>query len=501
MLTTGSGPCRIPTPGGRGCAGRPRPATALAERARLTVPATCLPAVLSAFFPTFLPAFLPVFRALLLGFFVAFFLPGIGTAQAVVAPTPAEVSPAVDATFERLAASPLIGAVLAAVRADHERATFDLIDLTEIEAPPFKEARRAQAFLYKLQGLGLSDARIDAEGNVIGIRRGTGKGPRLVVSAHLDTVFPEGTDVKVRRAEGKLHAPGISDNTRGLAVLLSWFKVLQEQQVETVGDLVFVANVGEEELGNLRGIRHLFQSMTDLDGLVGLEPVPPGDVVIVGTGSHRWQVDFKGPGGHSFAAFGQVPSAIHAMGRAVARIADIEPPSTPKTTFTVGLVKGGTSVNTIAPDARIAIDIRSDETAAMLEVEKQVLAAIDQAVIDENRRWKVDTLTVERKLIGDRPAGRMPVGSPIVEAGVRASRALGFEPRLRGASTDANVPMSMGVPAIIVSAGGRTGGFHALSEWIDLSDAWKGAQASLLTVLGLVGVQGVSDPLLAPRPK
>lgn len=427
-------------------------------------------------------------------------LPVPGLAQAIVAPTPPAVAPAVATAIDRLQAAPAIRELLAAVRDDHDRATGDLVALTEIEAPPFKEAKRAAAFLARLQALGLPDARIDAEGNVVGVRKGQGAGPRLVISAHLDTVFPEGTDVTVRRGEGgRLMAPGISDDTRGLAVLLSWLKSLQDQRIATTGDLVFVGNVGEEELGNLRGTRQLFKAMPDIDGLVGLEPVSGGDVIVVGTGSHRWQVDFKGPGGHSFAAFGQVPSAIHAMGRAVARIADIEPPTAPKTTFTVGLVKGGTSVNTIAPDAQIMIDIRSDETAPMLEVEKQVLAAIDQAVADENRRWTVDTLTVARKLIGDRPGGRTPVDSPIVETAIQAGRAMGLAPTLRGASTDANVPMALGIPAIIVGGGGQTGGFHALSEWIDLTDGWKGAQTSLLTVLALVGVPGVSEPLLPRR--
>jgi acetylornithine deacetylase/succinyl-diaminopimelate desuccinylase-like protein len=235
--------------------------------------------------------------------------------------------------------------------------------LTEIEAPPFKEQRRAEAFLARLKALGLGSAAIDAEGNVVGVRKGSGNGPKLVITAHLDTVFPSGTDVKVKERDGRLHAPGISDDVRGLSVLLSWLKVLDDNQVQTVGDLVFVASVGEEELGNLRGIKRLFAEHRDIDGMVGLEPVADGGVLVLGTGSHRYEVTFKGPGGHSYAAFGEVPSAIHGMGRAIAKIADLKPPATPKTTFTVGTVGGGTSVNTIAPDARMAVDIRSDENA------------------------------------------------------------------------------------------------------------------------------------------
>eukprot|EP01037_Dinobryon_pediforme_P000205 gene205-207_t len=428
-------------------------------------------------------------------------LPGAAHAQfGAVAPTPTTLRPAVDKAYGQLMAAPQILQLLDAVKADHDRATEDLRMLTEIEAPPFKEQKRAEAFLARLQALGLTNAAIDAEGNVVGVRKGTGNGPKLVISAHLDTVFPSGTDVKVKERDGKLYAPGISDNTRGLAVLLSWLKVLNDQKIATVGDLVFVGNVGEEELGNLRGMKHLFKEHLDIDGLVALEPAPDGTVLVLGTGSHRHEVTFKGPGGHSYAAFGEVPSAIHGMGRAIAKIAEIRTPKSPKTTFTVGTVGGGTSVNTIAPDARMAVDIRSDEMAPLLATEKQVLAAVDSAVTEENARWGVNTLSASTKLIGDRPGGRTAADALIVEAAVRANTAFGRKTVLAGASTDANVPMALGIPAIVIGGGGKTGGFHALSEWIDLTDAWKGAQTSLVTVLGLVGVQGVSAPLLDKRP-
>ncbi|OUM01438.1 M20/M25/M40 family metallo-hydrolase [Variovorax sp. JS1663] len=426
---------------------------------------------------------------------------GVAHAQgSAVAPTPTQVRPAVDQAYTQLLAAPAVKQLLEAVKADHERSIEDLKMLTEIEAPPFKEQKRAEAFLARMKALGLADARIDAEGNVVGLRKGTGQGPKLLISAHLDTVFPAGTDVKVKERDGKLHAPGISDDTRGLAVLLSWLKVLNDQKIQTVGDLLIVGNVGEEELGNLRGMKALFRDHLDIDGMVGVEPAADGTVLVLGTASHRYEFSFKGPGGHSYAAFGQVPSAIHGMGRAIAKIAEIKTPSFPKTTFTVGTVGGGTSVNTIAPDARMAVDIRSDEMGALLETEKKVLAAIDEAVAEENKRWNVNTLSVSNKLIGDRPGGRTASDSVIVEAAVRANTAFGHKTLLTGASTDANVPMSLGIPAVIIGGGGKTGGFHALSEWIDVTDAWKGAQNGLVTVLGLVGVQGVSEPLLPKRP-
>ncbi|MGJ7494860.1 M20/M25/M40 family metallo-hydrolase [Variovorax sp. RT4R15] len=417
-----------------------------------------------------------------------------------VAPTPTQVKPGIDQAYTQLMASPAILKLLDAVKADHDRSVEDLKMLTEIEAPPFKEQKRAEAFLARMKALGLADAKIDAEGNVVGLRKGTGNGPKLLVSAHLDTVFPAGTDVKVKERDGKLYAPGISDDTRALSVLLSWLKVLNDNKVQTVGDLLFVGNVGEEELGNLRGMKALFRDQLDIDGMVGLEPAPEGSVLILGTGSHRYEFTFKGPGGHSYGAFGQVPSAIHGMGRAIAKVADIKTPSFPKTTFTVGTVGGGTSVNTIAPDARMTVDIRSDAMEPLLETEKKILSAVDEAVAEENKRWGVTTLAVSNKLIGDRPGGRTPADSVLVEAAIRANTAFGHKTLLSGASTDANVPMALGIPAIIIGGGGKTGGFHSLSEWIDVTDGWKGAQNSLVTVLGLVGVQGVSEPLLQKRP-
>jgi len=438
-------------------------------------------------------------RLVCAAFLAAPFAAGLAQAQPT-APGMSQVTPEVDRAYTQLMAAPQIRQLLDAVQADHARSIEDLRLLTEIEAPPFKEQARAEAFLARMKALGMRDARIDAEGNVIALRKGTGNGPLLLVSAHLDTVFPAGTDVKVKERDGRLYAPGISDDTRALSVLLSWVKVLNDQKIQTTGDILFVGNVGEEELSNLRGIKRIFADHLAIDGMVGIEPAPAGTVLVLGTGSHRYEVTFKGPGGHSYAAFGQVPSAIHGMGRAIAKIADVRTPSFPKTTFTVGTVGGGTSVNTIAPEARMAVDIRSDEMASLLETEKKILAAIDEGVAEENQRWGVNTLSVSTKLIGDRPGGRTPADAVIVQAATRANAAFDQKTLLSGASTDANVPMSLGIPAIVIGGGGKTGGFHALSEWIDLTDAWKGAQNSLVTVLGLVGVEGVSAPLLVKRP-
>lgn len=425
-----------------------------------------------------------------------------GIAQAQTLPVP-QVSSGVDGAYAKLEAAPMYKKLMADVRADDARALAELKTLTEIPAPPFKEKARAEYFVSRLKALGLNDAHIDAEGNAIGIRKGTGNGPKLLVSAHLDTVFPEGTDVTVKARDGKLYAPGIGDDTRGLTVLLSWLKVLNENQVRTVGDLVFVGNVGEEELGNLRGMKAVFRDHPDIDGMVGIEPGTGDRVLTQGTGSHRYEVVFKGPGGHSFGAFG-LPSAIHAMGRAVGKISDVRTPADPKTTFTVGTVGGGTSVNAIAGDARMAIDIRSNGTPSLLETEKHIMDAIAAGVAEENARWtpaKGQEITFQTRQIGDRPAGITPTDSVIVQSAVRVIKANSkAAPSLRGGSTDANVPMALGIPAIIIGSGGKSGGSHSRDEWFDPTNAWEGAQWGLTTVLGLVGVEGVGQPLLARRP-
>lgn len=254
-------------------------------------------------------------------------------------------------------------AALDAIKADDARTLKEQIRITEIPAPPFKENLRGNYILSRFQELGFKDAVMDAEGNVTARRKGTAGTPKLVISAHQDTVFPEGTDVTVKEKDGVYLAPGIGDDARGLAALLSLMQTLNTQQIATVGDVMFVASVGEEELGNLRGVKALFRDNKDIDGFISIDGLGVTRIVNQGTGSHRYEMIFKGPGGHSFQEFG-LPSATHALGRAVAKISELQTPSDPKTTFTVGTVSGGTSVNAIAAEARMAIefDRRTVET-------------------------------------------------------------------------------------------------------------------------------------------
>jgi tripeptide aminopeptidase len=408
---------------------------------------------------------------------------------------------AVEAASQAILANPGVVKALEDIKADDDRAFAEQKRITEIPAPPFKEKQRADYFLKRFVELGFKDASIDAEGNVIALRKGSGGGrPKLVVSAHLDTVFPEGTDVSIKEKDGMIVAPGIGDDSRGLAALLSLIKSLNENGIATVGDLMFVGTVGEEELGNLRGVKALFRDHADIDGFISIDSLGVTNVINQATGSHRYEMTFKGPGGHSFQEFG-LPSAIHAMGRAIAKIADLQTPSDPKTTFTVGTVRGGTSVNAIAAEAKMAVDMRSNSTEELLKLEALLLDLVKQAVVEENARWKSDKLSVEIKLIGDRPAGIVAMDSPIVQAAQRAVTRIARGPRLTfaGSSTDSNLAMSLGIPAVTIGGGGEGGNWHSRNEWYKPVDGWLGPQSALLTTLVLAGLDGVTKPALTVR--
>lgn len=360
------------------------------------------------------------------------------------------------------------------------------IKLTEIPAPPFKEEARAAVMKTIFQELGLQNVFIDKAGNVLGTRPGAQPHPHVVVSAHLDTVFPEGTDVKVRREGNLYRAPGIGDDTRGLAELVSVLRALQETKLPTTGTITFVATVGEEGLGDLRGVKELFnETLKDkVDMFISIDGGPVSGITAFGVGSYRYRVTFKGPGGHSYGAFGLV-NPIHALGRAAATIADIQVPATPKTTFNVGRIGGGTSVNSIAFEAWMEIDMRSPDLAALNGVRDQILAAIDAAVKDENARWQKGAITADVALVGDRPPGATPADTTLVQSAQGVIRAFGGVPTLNANSTDSNYPMKLGIPAITVGKGGISRDAHSLDESFEAVDAWRGPQHTLLLLLSL----------------
>ena len=387
---------------------------------------------------------------------------------------------------------PQMRRALDAIREFNEWTLQQQIELTEIEAPPFKEARRAEEFKRRLEALGLRNVRIDTEGNVIGERPGTGNGPVVMISGHLDTVFPEGTNVKVTRTGTRLAAPGIGDDGRGLAVVLAVARAFRDANVQTPGTVLFVGTVGEEGPGNLRGVRHLFGAGKPgrIDYFISIDGTGDG-VTNAGVGSHRYRVTYKGPGGHSYGAFG-MPNPIHALGRAMATIGDIQVPSQPKTTFNVGLVSGGTSVNSISAEGVMDVDLRSESQQALNTLDQQFRRAVEQALAAENARWPRSTtkLTVAIDTIGIRPAGAIPDTSVIVRTAVAAGRAIGLSPTTGASSTDANIPISLGVQAITMDGGGRGSGAHALDEWYDdTANGYMGPQWAALVVAMLAGLK------------
>ncbi|HWL23288.1 MAG TPA: M20/M25/M40 family metallo-hydrolase [Ureibacillus sp.] len=410
------------------------------------------------------------------------------------------VSEQVKSLYNVLISNAQVEKALAFLKDDNDHTTEEQIQLTEIEAPTFMEEVKGETYRKKLEELGIQDIQVDEVGNVFGIRPGSGGGPKLVVCAHLDTVFPKGTDVIAKRVDGKIYAPGIADDGRGLAVVLSLTRALKHVNLQTVGDLIIGATVGEEGLGDLRGVKSLFKNRDDIDGFISIEPGEPDRITYLGTGSKRYKVTYQGPGGHSFGAFG-TPNPIHALGRAIAKIADIETPANPKTTFNVGVIEGGTSINTISEKAEMFIDLRSNSNDELNLLEEKVLNMINQAKDEENRRWnRTDDITVHIEQVGNRPAGSQSPDSIIVQAATAASSTLGFDPNLTPASsTDSNIPISLGIPAVTLGGGGDSGGYHTLNEYFDPKDAYYGVQNLLLTVLGLVGVEGVSEALLAKR--
>ena len=381
------------------------------------------------------------------------------------------------------------------VRSDNAWTLQQQVELTQIPAPPFKEAARGAEFKRRLEAIGYRDVRIDSVGNVIATRRGDGNGPTVVIAGHLDTVFPDSTDVTVRRDGDRLRAPGIADNSRGLAVVMAVARAFEKAGVRTNGTVYFVGNVGEEGPGNLRGVRHLLG--TELKGKVDYFVTVDDsglDIVSRAVGSHRYRVAYTGPGGHSYGSFG-IPNPIHALGRAIAGISDVQVAQRPRTTFNVGIVRGGSSVNSIAAEAVMEVDLRSEDVASLAALDATVRRILSDALAAENARWtgrgaQEAKLALRIDTIGIRPTGAQSDSAVIVRTAMAAARALGFTTTTGAASTDANIPISLGIPGIRIGGGGRGEGAHTLGEWYsDGANGYLGVQWAVLLVAALAGVR------------
>jgi acetylornithine deacetylase/succinyl-diaminopimelate desuccinylase-like protein len=384
--------------------------------------------------------------------------------------------------------------VLDFLRADASATTDEQIRITEIPAPPFHEGARA-AYMKKLLSAAGLRVEIDGTGNVIGEYAGTSQ-DIVMLAAHMDTVFPAGTNVSVKREGGRLLAPGISDNGTGLAALVVIARALREAKIKTNSTILFVADVGEEGEGNLRGMRALVDAYKKrLKYVIALDGSATEYVTTAALASRRVEISITGPGGHSWSDFG-TPNPIHALGRGIGRFVAARVPESPRTSFNIGEIEGGTSVNSIPARAQMKVDLRSESDVELAKIESflrdSVQSGIDEemaAARDRGMAGGTTTLDLKISVLGVRPAGELPETSPLLAALLAADTRLGNRSRRERSSTDANIPLSVGIPAISIGAGGRSGGAHTTEEWFEPTGRELGLQRVALTLLAVAGLE------------
>lgn len=366
------------------------------------------------------------------------------------------------------------------------------IALTEIEAPPFKEEKRAAVFAEYYRDLGMDSVWIDSEGNVLGLLLGSEGKRTVALDAHLDTVFPEGTNVKVRIENDTLYAPGIGDDTRGLSMLLTILETIKTNNIQPKDNLLFVGSVGEEGLGDLRGVKYLFREKgPQIDSWIAIDGGNIGRVNNKGLGSYRYRVTFKGPGGHSWGAFGLV-NPHHALGEAIGnfvRVADAYTAKGPKTSYNVGVISGGTSINSIPFESVMEIDIRSIKPSRLEAMEVLLKKAVRKALTNQNKlKREGPDLTVKIDKIGNRPSGELSDKLPLIQRTLAATTHFGVEPFLTRGSTNSNIPITKGIPSVTIGRGGNGGKAHSLGEWWINEEGYKAIQLALLIVLSETGM-------------
>ncbi len=377
---------------------------------------------------------------------------------------------------------PAVRAALADL-ADYRSTLATAIEIQQVPAPTFAERPRSSLVSQRMQALGLHDVEIDELGNVYGRRPGLRDRPALLVSAHLDTVFPVETDLSIRYEGDRVYGPGIGDNSAGLAGLLRLAEVYQRFDVPTASDIWFVANVGEEGLGDLRGMRAVIDRLrTRLGAVVVIEGCDFGSLHHQAIGVRRFRIEASGPGGHSWGNFG-TPSAIHVLVRLAARLTELNVPLSPRTTFNIGTISGGTSVNTIAQHASMLLDLRSVSSAALADLVNEVYRLVEEAALEQPE------VHLQLIKVGDRPSGAIPREHPLVQAAVAAYQMVGAQISFQQSSTDANIPLSIGMPAVCV---GLTdgGNAHRTDEYILPANLSRGMQALLLLTLAAAAIEG-----------
>lgn len=394
--------------------------------------------------------------------------------------------------INELANSDLIQQVLQFLEDIDDETVQTQIHLTEIPAPPFMEDQRAERYAELMSEYGLDVVEIDEEGNVIGKRPGQSGERTIVISAHLDTVFPEDTDVTVTVQNDTLYAPGITDDSRGLTVVLSILRALEEFDIDTRDNIWFVGTVGEEGLGDLRGVKHLFrEGGPQIDAFISIDGSNDSRIVNQALGSHRYRITYEGPGGHSWGAFG-IANTAHALGHAISRFdekASEFVQTVPRTSYNVGRISGGTSVNSVPFENWMEVDMRSVDDQSLQEIDDIFQASVQYGLDKANEiRLNGPPLTVDVDMIGNRPSGEISRGEPFIQRAIAATRYFGKDPSLTRSSTDSNVSISQGIPSMTLGGGGSSSGAHSLDEWWVNDDGYIGVQRAFLILASEAGI-------------
>ena len=375
---------------------------------------------------------------------------------------------------------------------DSELTLKEHILLTEIPAPPFKEDERAKAFASMLEKLKVDSVWIDEVGNVMALIKGTKRDRTIAIDGHLDTVFPEGTDVSVKMRGDTLFAPGISDDTRALAMILCMIRALEVSNIQTEADLLFVGTVGEEGLGDLRGVKHIFSDKGyETDAWIAIDGGSIGRVNIKGLGSYRYKVNYLGPGGHSWGAFG-LANPHHALGDAIrlfVKDADEFTSYGDRTSYNVGRIGGGTSVNSVPFESWMEIDMRSINPDRLDTLEQILYTAAQKALENQNKIKRIGAdITLKIDKIGNRPSGELPAHLPLIQRAMAATAFMGKPPKLTRGSTNSNIPISLGTPAVTLGRGGVGANAHSLDEWWIDRDAFKSIQLAFILMVAEAGI-------------
>jgi len=393
----------------------------------------------------------------------------------------------------RVAARTDVRAALSWIEQNDATAIRDLTALTEIPAPPFAETERGRVYAEMLRAAGADSVWTDSIGNVIGLVRGSSGARTVALGGHLDTVFPEGTDVTVKVRGDTLFAPGVADDTRGLVGMLQVLRAMRDAKLRPEANVLFVGTVGEEGLGDLRGVKYLFRDGGPrIDAFIAVDGAEDVDITHQALGSRRYRVTFKGPGGHSWGAFGRA-NPLHALGRAIHLFDEAARNFTaagPRTSYNVGRIGGGTSVNSIPFEAWIEVDMRSESQQRLIQIDSLFQATVQRALSEYNLMpHDGEDLTVDIRLVGDRPSGEVAERAPLVQRAIAVTQYLGSSPRLDRSSTDANVPIARGIPAITIGAGGESANAHSLNEWWINRNGPRGIQRILLITLLEAGLR------------